>query len=156
MKTYDDWLPKSICNMPVVSCYQGDCRMNPEIENLSRNYEQMSEGNNIDNKTYRQWLTDQLWKQLCNLADYIKSFADKLNIIHHSSIAIMFLQITEALEQCSGHSSSICGLLLFTKWNNRAHQFCCYIRLFTAWHCTCTSVSKQIRQFSFWKNEIFE
>jgi hypothetical protein len=67
--------------------------MCPETENLIRNTEYMSEDNNIDNITYRQWLISDrsTLETTVHLADYIKSFAEKLNIIHHSSIAIMFL-----------------------------------------------------------------
>jgi hypothetical protein len=56
VKTYENCLSKIICNVPSVSCYQGDCEMCPGTENLINNTEKRFE-DNTDNIIYRQWMT---------------------------------------------------------------------------------------------------
>lgn len=93
VKTYNR-LSKIICNVPSVSCYQGDCEMRPGTVNLIKNTEEQSEDDNVDNTAYRSTLETIV--QSCN--DFHKSFAEKLNILLcHSFMmtAIMFQQRIE-------------------------------------------------------------
>jgi hypothetical protein len=60
VKTKDSYSSKIICNEPSVSCYQGDYELCPETKNLIRNTELRFEDDNIDNITYRQWMTSDI------------------------------------------------------------------------------------------------
>jgi hypothetical protein len=51
VKTYDKCLTKVTCNVPSVSCYQGDCNMCPGNVNLIKYTEQRFKSN-TDNTTY--------------------------------------------------------------------------------------------------------
>jgi hypothetical protein len=81
VRTYDDCLSKIIFNLPSVSCYQGDCEMCPEAENLIKNIEQRFEDNNEDNITYRQWMTTDrstLERTVQSCSDFLELFAERL------------------------------------------------------------------------------
>jgi hypothetical protein len=43
VKTNDDYSSKIICDVPSLSCYQGDCEMCPGTENIIKNIEQRFE-----------------------------------------------------------------------------------------------------------------
>jgi hypothetical protein len=91
VKTYNDCLSKTIRNVPSVSCYKGDCEMYPGTENLITIVLQKLEDNNMDNITYTQWMVSvrsTLETTVQSCSDFLKSFAEKLNIlICHSFIA---------------------------------------------------------------------
>jgi hypothetical protein len=80
VKSYDNCLSKIICNVPSVRCYQGGCEMCPGTENLIKNTEKRSEDNNIDNITYKEWLTTDrstLETTVKSCSDFLKSFTEK-------------------------------------------------------------------------------
>lgn len=84
VETYDDCLSKIICNVSIVSCYQGDCKVGPGIQNLLKSTEHRFSDNKTDNIPYKQWMTTDrqtLQTTVESYSDLLESFADKLNIL---------------------------------------------------------------------------
>jgi hypothetical protein len=81
---------KTICIVPSVSSYQGECEMWPGTENLIKSIEQIW-SNNTDNIICRQWMTtarSTLETTVQSFSDILESFAEELNTqLHHSFTA---------------------------------------------------------------------
>jgi hypothetical protein len=71
VKTYDKSLSRIICNVLIVSYYQGDCKMCPGPKNLIRYWAEIL-------RQYYLETVDGSWKQLCNLAVTFSSLLQKM------------------------------------------------------------------------------
>lgn len=131
---------------------------NKNVENIRYRQWMVTDTSTPETSAVLQWSSWVLLKVKCPALSLFRSTAavmsaknwcwdlklEKLLPLHQARCNRRF-----SLEQCSGISLFICGLLC-PKWSDRAHQFCCYVMLFKKWLCSCACVSDQSVQLSFW------